>query len=66
MTYTYIGGGDWIPGVPARDLTEDEYKQHRDVIDANTKAMGRALYVADASVIDVEDDDMTGEEPAEE
>ena len=45
--WQYIGNGEWIPGVPARDLTQDEYEQHRDAIDANTQAMGRALYIED-------------------
>jgi hypothetical protein len=46
MTYTYIGGGDYIHGVPARDLTDDEYQQHRQTIEANAAAMGQALYIA--------------------
>lgn len=24
MALTYIGGGDWVPGVPARDLSDAE------------------------------------------
>lgn len=24
----YIGNGEWLPGVPARDLTKEEVKQH--------------------------------------
>ena len=26
--FTYIGGGNWIPGVPARDLTNAEAKEY--------------------------------------
>lgn len=40
----YIGEGAWIPGVPARDLTEDEAKTHADAIKATEKA-GHRLYV---------------------
>lgn len=25
---TYVGKGTWLPGVPARDLTNDEVKEH--------------------------------------
>ena len=25
MMYKYVGEGDHMPGIPARDLTEDEY-----------------------------------------
>lgn len=52
MTYTYIGGGDWIPGVPARDLTDEEYNRHKATIEANAVAMGTPMYVADAPVED--------------
>lgn len=45
MTATYIGNGDWIPGVPARDLSEEEYARHKDIIGENEAATGRALYV---------------------
>lgn len=45
MTYIYIGGGDYIHGVPARDLTEDEYAQHKDAIEANMAVTGVTLYV---------------------
>jgi hypothetical protein len=46
MTYQYVGNGDYIHGVPARDLTPEEYTKHQDAIDANATATGRALYVA--------------------
>lgn len=45
MTYTYIGGGDYIHGIPARDLTEDEYRRHQDVIEANAAVTGVTMYV---------------------
>lgn len=47
---TYVGGGDWLPGVPARDLTAAEYKKYRKLIAANTAAMGRPLYEAEAKL----------------
>lgn len=39
----YIGEGAWIPGVPARDLNEDEAKTHGAAIAATAKA-GHRLY----------------------
>lgn len=42
----YVGGGSWLPNVPARDLTEKEADEHKDTINANKRAMGRPLYVA--------------------
>ncbi len=39
----YLGGG-YIPGVPARDLTDDEEKQHAALIQAEEKASGFKLY----------------------
>lgn len=40
----YIGDGSWLPGVPARDLTEDEIKQ----FGASTEALIKSgLYVKD-------------------
>lgn len=39
----YIGGGSWIPDVPARDLTEEEAKTHEAAI-AATAAAGHILY----------------------
>ncbi|MBX3050807.1 MAG: hypothetical protein KF753_04995 [Caldilineaceae bacterium] len=40
----YMGEGAWIPGVPARDLNEEEAKTHADAIKA-TEAAGHRLYV---------------------
>lgn len=37
----YIGNGDWFPGVPARDLNEEETAQHADFLATPT---GRKLY----------------------
>lgn len=45
--YRYIGGGSYLIGVPARDLSDAEYATHREIIEANAKATGRALYVED-------------------
>lgn len=28
MAYKYIGNGAFIPGVPARDLTDEEVRKH--------------------------------------
>lgn len=39
----YIGA-DWIPGVPARDLSPDEWLLHQDAILANEEATGIQLY----------------------
>lgn len=40
----YIGDGEFIPGVPARNLTVDESEQHRAAIEENQQATGKALY----------------------
>lgn len=40
----YLGGG-YIPGVPARDLTDEEAKQHAPVIEAEERASGMRLYI---------------------
>ena len=40
----YIGGGSYILGVPARDLTDDEEKEHARLIHAEEKASGLVLY----------------------
>lgn len=41
MTYEYIGGGDWLPAVPARDLSEAEAKEHAEVLATES---GKRLY----------------------
>jgi hypothetical protein len=28
MTLTYVGTGAWLPGVPARDLTDEEVQMY--------------------------------------
>lgn len=33
-TIKYIGDGRWIPGVPRRDLTLEEYERCKDLIEA--------------------------------
>jgi hypothetical protein len=45
VAWHYVGGGDYLFGVPARDLTADEYEQHREHIKANVLATGKRLYV---------------------
>lgn len=45
----YMGDGEWIPGVPARDLSDAEAAEFADLIEANARACGRPLYVADDS-----------------
>lgn len=40
----YVGEGDYIVGIPARNLTAEEWKQYKKEIAANEKAMGRPLY----------------------
>jgi hypothetical protein len=57
MTYTYIGGGDYIHGVPARDLTEDEYIQHQDIIMANAAVTGVTMYVEETPWVITDDID---------
>lgn len=39
----YLGGG-YIPGVPARDLTDEEAKQHAPVIEEQERVSGLRLY----------------------
>lgn len=55
----YIGEGAWIPGVPARDLTEEEAALYADLI-AATAAAGHVLYIAESvePVIDAPADDV--------
>ena len=36
--WKYKGKGEWLPGVPARDLTDDEAKLHK------VEVEGSALY----------------------
>jgi len=43
----YIGGGDWLPGVPARNLTAEEAELHRDALDSPA---GRMLYTPGGAV----------------
>lgn len=40
----YIGGGAYILGVPARDLTDDEEKEHGALIRQQEKVSGLKLY----------------------
>ena len=44
MKLKYIGNGDYIHGVPARDLNAAEAKQHADAIAAAEGATGKRLY----------------------
>jgi hypothetical protein len=40
----YIGGGAYILGVPARDLNDDEEKEHAALIKEEEKTAGVKLY----------------------
>lgn len=42
----YIGGGAWIPGIPARNLSAEEATQYAAMIEASAAA-GHILYVAE-------------------
>jgi hypothetical protein len=44
MTIKYVGNGTFIHGVPARDLSEAEYKTHKKAIKAAEKAANVVLY----------------------
>lgn len=55
MTAIYIGDGEWIPGVPARNLSEEEYAAHRAIIEQNEAAIGRTLYMVAHPVVIEED-----------
>ena len=48
IAFRYVGAGAWLPGVPARDLTEAEAVVYEAEIAANM-ASGRALWVAEGS-----------------
>lgn len=37
----YVGGGDWLPGLPARDLTAEEVMLFREALDSPA---GQRLY----------------------
>ncbi len=41
----YVGDGEYVMGVPARDLTTAEAAQYADRITQTAQATGRALYV---------------------
>ena len=47
----YVGDGEWIPGVPARDLTAEEAEAHRERIEACERNTGRTLYVVAGSAV---------------
>lgn len=49
MTIKYVGNGTHIPGVPARDLTPEEYALHKKIIAAEQKASGVVLYEVQTS-----------------
>ncbi len=44
VSLRYVGDGQYLPGVPARDLSADEAAQHMDAINAHARATGRTLY----------------------
>lgn len=41
----YVGGGAWVAGVPARNLTAAEWEVHRETVRACEAASGVRLYV---------------------
>lgn len=41
----YVGDGEYIYGVPARNLSEEEADRYAEQIAANESATGRQLYV---------------------
>ncbi len=46
----YIGGGAWLPGVPARDLSAEEAKEYAEIIAAAV----HVLYVTETeTTVDV-------------
>ena len=45
VAWRYVGQ-EWIPSVPARNLTAEEYEIYRDRIETNYRATGRHLYEA--------------------
>lgn len=49
MTAKYVGDGTAIHGVPARDLTAEEYRTHKKLIKTEEKASGLKLYEVEAS-----------------
>ncbi len=40
----YLGRGEFIPGVPARDLTAEEAARHAAVLAEHARNTGRVLY----------------------
>lgn len=53
----YLGRGEFIPGVPARDLTAEEAAQFRAVIREHRENTGRELYGPPIPVTAVEHGD---------
>jgi hypothetical protein len=52
----YIGGGRWMPGIPARDLTEEEAKEYGGI-----KALEKTGLYTRVSKKEVEKDEKEGE-----
>lgn len=46
MAWKYVGKGAWLPGVPARDLSQAEFERHSEAIEA-AAAAGHVLYVTE-------------------
>lgn len=53
--YEYVGEGAYVPGVPARDLTEEEWKALSADQRRAAKGLYRRLAVKEAVVEEVED-----------
>jgi hypothetical protein len=57
----YLGSGEFIPGVPARNLTAAESAQFADLIRDNQTATGKTLYSVSRSI----EQPLTAEEVAD-
>lgn len=44
VKWRYVGGGAFIPSIPARDLTVEEMAEFAPAIEAESAAMGVTLY----------------------
>lgn len=59
-TYRYVGGGDYAPGVPARDLTTEEWAALSD----EARAVAEALYQKSEVSSQTSEAEAEGEEQA--
>lgn len=59
-TYLYVGFGDFVPGVPARDLTQEEW----DALSDEARAVAEALYQKSEVSSQTSEAEAEGEEQA--